>query len=143
MKIVSMDKIPLQETLSATTLDVVRTVPMSLRNSKFDVTAIVDDHEIIGLEPGNTADELCGVAFDVGTTTVVGLLVDLTSGKTIKTTSRTNPQVKFGDDVISRIRFCEEHKDGLQKLHQCIGLLPQRDDLGTGHQRQHPEGEDL
>lgn len=101
-------------------LEVMRTLPAALRDSRFDLTTIVDQDELIGLEPGDTTGSLHGVAFDVGTTTVVGVLVDLLSGRTVATCSRTNPQVRFGDDVISRINHAQSNGTGLPELQQGI-----------------------
>jgi len=49
--------------------------------------------------------KLCAMAFDIGTTTVVGYLLDLESGETLSTVSMLNPQSKFGADVISRANY--------------------------------------
>ena len=49
-----------------------------------------------------------GIAFDIGTTTVVGMMWDLAEGKYIGACAKTNPQNKYGMDVISRITFCQE-----------------------------------
>jgi uncharacterized 2Fe-2S/4Fe-4S cluster protein (DUF4445 family) len=60
------------------------------------------------------------VAFDVGTTTIVGVLVDLTTGLRAGVASRTNPQIHFGDDVVSRIKYIEDHEHGLAELQKRI-----------------------
>lgn len=60
-----------------------------------------------------------GVAFDIGTTTVVGVLWDLSTGEMVETAARTNPQSPYGTDVISRILFSmqeDENPAVLQKL---------------------------
>ncbi|MCP3689778.1 MAG: DUF4445 domain-containing protein, partial [Gammaproteobacteria bacterium] len=61
-----------------------------------------------------------GIAFDIGTTTVVGYLVDLTSGANLASVSGLNPQTVFGGDVISRIGFAAEKPAHVKKLHQRI-----------------------
>lgn len=61
-----------------------------------------------------------GVAFDVGTTTVVGMLVDLYTGEHLMSLAKTNPQNKHGLDVISRITFSKEKKENLQILRDDI-----------------------
>ena len=48
---------------------------------------------------------LCAMAFDIGTTTVVGYLLDVETGETLSTVSVLNPQSKFGADVISRANY--------------------------------------
>lgn len=91
-----------------------------LRAEGFKVTAVLRGNEVECLESGDTTDAIWGVAFDVGTTTIVGCLVDLTNGQRAGTASRTNPQVHFGDDVVSRIHYIEEHPHGLQELNKRL-----------------------
>jgi len=61
-----------------------------------------------------------GVAVDVGTTSLAAALVDLATGRVAATTSRVNPQVRFGADVVSRIHFAQEHADGNARLHAAV-----------------------
>ncbi|MEF9863879.1 MAG: ASKHA domain-containing protein [Christensenellaceae bacterium] len=61
-----------------------------------------------------------GVAIDIGTTTVVVYLYDLEKMKCVSVVSRINKQASLGLDVISRIKFCGDHKDGLFKMHRAI-----------------------
>lgn len=53
-----------------------------------------------------------GLAFDIGTTKLAGYLVDLGSGQTLARTGQMNPQIAYGEDVIARIVYCNENKDG-------------------------------
>jgi uncharacterized 2Fe-2S/4Fe-4S cluster protein (DUF4445 family) len=84
-------------------LDVVRTLPGALRDAGFAVTAVVVDEELIGVEPGDTTARRFGIAFDLGTTTVVATLMDLSTGTPAGVASMLNRQQPFGGDVISRI----------------------------------------
>lgn len=68
----------------------------------------------------STKPRLTGVAFDIGTTTIVGTLVDLETGREAGLASTVNPQTAFGDDVISRIKKCRDDSDGLKRLSSCI-----------------------
>lgn len=61
-----------------------------------------------------------GIAVDIGTTTVVASLIDLHTGKEICSMSCLNSQKSFGQDVITRIQYAVENKDGLKKLQQTI-----------------------
>jgi len=101
-------------------LDLVREVPTILRESDFKVTAVLDGDEIICIEPGDTSATCYGLAFDVGTTTIVGMLLELRTGRRLAVSSRTNPQVVYGDDVISRISYATENPRGLEELHKRI-----------------------
>jgi len=87
-----------------TDLRLVRHVAAALRAQAFTGTAVLADHRLIGFEPGDTRGHCYGVAFDIGTTTLVGALMSLTDGRELGVVSRVNPQVVFGDDVLSRIK---------------------------------------
>lgn len=61
-----------------------------------------------------------GIAFDIGTTTVVGCLWDITNKKPLAIESRPNPQSIYGKDVISRITYGSEREENLNKLTNLI-----------------------
>ncbi|EGO62995.1 ASKHA domain-containing protein [Acetonema longum] len=90
------------------------------------ITIVLACGEIIALEPGDSSGSLYGVAFDIGTTTVVGMLVDVRYRSVIATHSRTNPQAAFGADVISRIDAASR-ADGLEAqagaVRQCLNQI--------------------
>jgi uncharacterized 2Fe-2S/4Fe-4S cluster protein (DUF4445 family) len=87
------------------------------------VTAVVaprsDVNEVIDVEQGDTSDRSYGLALDIGTTTVVAHLVDLTSGTTREAAAKYNSQIKCGADVISRINTARQ-PGGAEALHQAI-----------------------
>lgn len=92
----------------------------TLREGKWEITVSVwMDKEIIKVEPGFVED-VYGIAVDVGTTTVVGYLCDLVTGKVLATESMMNPQVPYGEDVMSRITYAMMNPDGLQKMQRAI-----------------------
>ncbi len=64
-----------------------------------------------------------GIAFDIGTTTVVGYLINLETGATLACVSGLNPQTVFGGDLISRISFAAEKSIHVKKLHQRIATF--------------------
>lgn len=84
-------------------LEVVRLLPTVLRKSDFKITAVLVDQELIDIEPGDTSALRYGIAFDLGTTTVVATLLDLNTGTPVAVSSMLNKQQPFGADVISRI----------------------------------------
>jgi uncharacterized 2Fe-2S/4Fe-4S cluster protein (DUF4445 family) len=84
-------------------LPVLRTLGKVLRESSFDVTAVVCDDLLIDLEPGDTTARRFALAFDLGTTTVVATLLDLETGQPAAVQSMLNRQQPFGADVISRV----------------------------------------
>jgi len=92
----------------------------TVRQGNWKVTAAVwKDREIIGVEPGKV-DKGYGLAVDIGTTTVAGYLCDLTDGKVAATDAMMNPQVAYGEDIMSRINYATKGKNGLKQLHQAI-----------------------
>jgi len=95
-------------------------LPHILRAQGFTVTCTLNGQELLAVEPGDTSGELYGAAFDIGTTTVVGYLVDLLSGRRVATASCVNPQIAYGDDVVSRISHIQTHADGLETLSSLI-----------------------
>jgi uncharacterized 2Fe-2S/4Fe-4S cluster protein (DUF4445 family) len=84
-------------------LPVVRELGKILRAAHFDVTAVVCDDVLIGIEPGDTTTRRYAIAFDLGTTTVVATLLDLETGTPAAVRSMLNRQQPYGADVISRV----------------------------------------
>ena len=95
-------------------------IPGALRDGQFRVTATLSGNRLLRLEPGDTHSTCFGVAFDIGTTTLVGTLVDLTTGVDRAVASRVNPQTSFGADVVSRIKRCRDDIHGLEALHDTV-----------------------
>lgn len=84
------------------------------------ITLTFFNNKLIALEPQDTASWLYGVAFDIGTTTVAGMLVDINTNKVVAVSSQNNPQASMGADVISRIQAAQESAEGLKRLSQLI-----------------------
>ncbi|HKE52125.1 MAG TPA: ASKHA domain-containing protein [Actinomycetes bacterium] len=84
-------------------LRVLRTLGRRLRANDFKVTAVVVDDTLIDVEAGDTTGRCFGIAFDLGTTTVVASLLDLITGTPVAVSSGLNRQQPFGGDVITRI----------------------------------------
>ncbi|MFA6166584.1 MAG: ASKHA domain-containing protein [Gemmatimonadaceae bacterium] len=102
--------------------DVTLAIPSQTRSTapkSFGGDALFADGVTPSVEmPG--VDEPFGVAVDIGSTSLAAALVDLRTGHVRGTTSRVNPQVRFGADVISRIHFAQEHADGNVQLHASV-----------------------
>lgn len=95
-------------------------LPRFLRQENWKITvAIWTDKEILDLRPGQ-ANNVYGLAIDLGTTTIAGYLCNLRSGKLIATQSMMNPQVAYGEDVMSRINYAMSHPDGLKLMNRSI-----------------------
>ena len=104
--------------LSSLTIDIyaLRSLPSILRSSQWKITvSIWMDKEIIRISPGAGCRSY-GFAFDIGTTTIAGYLCDLGTGKVVETYSTMNPQVKYGEDVVSRISYHMGNPGGLARM---------------------------
>lgn len=97
-------------------LEVLRSLPTLLRKSHFKVTAVLIDDEIIDIEPGDTTATRYAIAYDLGTTTVVATLLDLSTGTPVAVASMLNKQQPFGADVISRISATMLDSEALGRL---------------------------
>jgi len=101
-------------------IKVVREIPERLRDLEFNAAVVVIGRDVVWLDKPSTAEACYGVAFDVGTTTLVGYLVDLVTGGQVAVAGRANPQAAYGDDVIARIEFCGREKDGARTLQGMV-----------------------
>jgi len=97
-----------------------RTLSSTLREAKWNVTVSVwQDKEVIEVQAGYVEDSY-GAAVDIGSTTVALYLCNLRTGEMLAAESEMNPQIVYGEDVMSRIQYAIENKDGLEKLHKAI-----------------------
>jgi len=99
-------------------LPVLKTLGQTLRAADYKVTAVVVDDVLIAVEPGDTTGRRFGIAFDLGTTTVVATLLDLSTGTPVAVASALNKQQPFGADVITRISATMMDPGALDKLQQ-------------------------
>ena len=91
-----------------------------IRDGEWNVTVSVwNNREIIKVEPGRNM-KAYGMAIDVGTSTVAGYLTDLADGKVLATASMMNPQVVYGEDVMSRISYTMTNPKGQEILNGAI-----------------------
>ncbi len=89
-----------------------------IREWKWKARCAVRDGEVRAVLPPGS--EFLGLAVDIGTTKVAAYLVNLASGEILKRQSAMNPQIHFGEDVISRIFYCMEHVKGRSTLQERI-----------------------
>ncbi len=102
-------------------LHVLRRLATVLRSADFKVTAVVLDETLVDVEPGDTTAARYAIAFDLGTTTVVGTLLDVGTGTPLAVASMLNAQQPFGGDVISRISATMMDSDALDRLRVAAG----------------------
>jgi uncharacterized 2Fe-2S/4Fe-4S cluster protein (DUF4445 family) len=97
-----------------------RGLSTTLRAAKWNVTVSVwQDKEVIEVQAGYVEDSY-GAAVDIGSTTVALYLCNLRTGEMLAAESEMNPQIVYGEDVMSRIQYAIEYPDGLEKLHKAI-----------------------
>ncbi len=108
-------------------LHALRRLPKALRGNDFQVTAVIVDDVLVDVEPGDTSELRYAIAFDLGTTTVVATLLDLSTGTPAAVRSMLNRQQPFGADVISRISATMLDPQALPRLtaaaHATLGEL--------------------
>ena len=93
-----------------------RKVPTTLRKRRGTLTVTAFNRRIIDIEAGDTSEHRYGMAFDIGTTSIVGSLVDLASGEQLAAVGSVNPQAVYGADLMSRIAFAQFDEKKLTTL---------------------------
>jgi uncharacterized 2Fe-2S/4Fe-4S cluster protein (DUF4445 family) len=101
-------------------LPVLRDLQAALRKGKWAVTVTLwQEKEVIDVQSGYD-EGIYGLAVDIGSTTIAGFLCDLRTGEILATDSMMNPQVTYGEDLMSRVSFAMMHNDGLDKMHTAV-----------------------
>ena len=99
---------------------VVRELQSILRLGEWKVTvAVFDGHDIIAIWPG-FKDRVLGLAVDVGSTTIAAHLCDLASGDVLASSGMMNPQIRFGEDLMSRVSYVMMHPDGVVQMTDVV-----------------------
>jgi len=101
-------------------LGALRSLPSGLRSAGWSGTVAACSSRLLAFEPGHTEGECYGVAFDLGTTTLVAALMDLTDRRELAVTATMNPQISSGDDVISRITRARDETGGVEEMQQAV-----------------------
>ncbi|HWQ42255.1 MAG TPA: ASKHA domain-containing protein [Desulfosporosinus sp.] len=99
---------------------VLRDLSNIIREKAWKVTTTVwQNNEIIKVQAG-LVPKMYGIGIDVGTTTVAAYLCDLSTGEMLVKDGIMNPQIRYGEDVLSRITYSMMNDDGRQKLQDAI-----------------------
>jgi uncharacterized 2Fe-2S/4Fe-4S cluster protein (DUF4445 family) len=101
-------------------LDVLRKVPTLLRDADGALTVTTFNGRVIDVESGDTTAQKYGMAFDIGTTSIVGFLIDLNTGEQLASVGSLNPQAVYGGDLMSRIAFAQFNAVALKKLQTRV-----------------------
>ncbi len=101
-------------------LECLRTLPEVMKRSEFDGAVVLHDHSLLAWRDWKRVGKWYGIAYDIGTTTLVGKLLSLLDTSEVAVISCLNSQIKFGSDLISRLQYVRDHEDGLQECHQTL-----------------------
>jgi len=105
---------------TAIDLPVLRRLQSVLRDGEWKVMVTLwQDREVIDVQPGYE-EGVFGLAVDIGSTTVAGYLCDLRTGEVLATESAMNPQVTYGEDLMSRVSYAMSNRQGLKKMNEAI-----------------------
>ncbi|TQS72503.1 DUF4445 domain-containing protein [Rhodobacteraceae bacterium] len=111
-------------------LAVLRQLQPALRKGNWQVTAAVHDAgqgaELTGLWPGLREAPLYGLAIDLGSTTIAGHLVALDDGRVLVSSGVMNPQIRFGEDLMSRVSYVMMNPGGEVEMTRVV-----QDAMGT------------
>jgi uncharacterized 2Fe-2S/4Fe-4S cluster protein (DUF4445 family) len=123
------------------TLPVLRALSTNLRAWDWRCQAIMRDDTVIAVRPvpspvdhgsagsqaasaghrlPTTDHRTLGLAVDLGSTSLAGYLVDLETGETLASQGAMNPQISFGEDIISRVVYAYKHPDGAEHLRRAV-----------------------
>ncbi len=119
-------KIQLDEHKLELTLPVIRKLPGILRENNFQLTVTIirpvrgnGKNLVTNVQSGDKSAENYAVAMDIGTTTIYGQLINLSTGECLAEAGDFNGQISYGEDVITRIMYAEK-PGGLEKLQQVV-----------------------
>ena len=101
-------------------LGVLETLQTALRNGGWRATvAVHGDRDIVAVWP-DLKDRVYGAAVDVGSTTIAAHICDLTSGEVVASTGAMNPQIRFGEDLMSRVSYVMMHPGGEREMTAAV-----------------------
>ena len=101
-------------------LKVLQGLQAALRSGQWKVTvAIHDRRRIVSVWPG-LHEKVYGLAVDVGSTTIAGHLCDLTTGDIVAAAGLMNPQIRFGEDLMSRVSYAMMNPGGAAQMTTAV-----------------------
>ena len=98
---------------------VLREMQTTLRRGSWKVTVAVRANAVVAIWP-DFRDRALGVAFDIGSTTIAGHLCDLFTGAILSSSGRMNPQIGFGEDLMSRVSYVMMNDGGEKRLSETV-----------------------
>jgi len=101
-------------------LPCLQALPETMKGNQSEGRAILHEHCLMGWENQDKGDHGYGLVFDLGTSTLVGKLMNLHNGGEVAVASRLNSQSRCGADVISRLHYVKQRPGGLETLNYLI-----------------------
>ena len=101
-------------------LSAMRRIPAELRKQRGELTVTTFNGRIIDVEAGDTSEHAYGMAFDIGTTSIVGTLLHLETGEELAAVGSVNPQTIYGGDLMSRIAYAQFDEKKLVALRAKV-----------------------
>ncbi|NPD15631.1 DUF4445 domain-containing protein [Xinfangfangia sp. D13-10-4-6] len=107
-------------------LSILRKLQPVLRKGEWKVTAVVnqgnhdESHRLLEIFPGYSEAPLYGLAVDLGSTTIAAHLCDLSTGKVLASSGLMNPQIRFGEDLMSRVSYAMMNPGGDVEMTKAV-----------------------
>ncbi len=107
-------------------LNLMSTIQKTLREGSWKITCILkfdyrfDNYEVIDIFPGLFEGKILGLAFDIGSTTIAAHLCCLKTGEVLGSEGSMNPQIKFGEDLMSRVSYAMMNENGSAEMTSAI-----------------------
>lgn len=100
--------------------DLLARIPGAVQAGQRLVTVTFDHDGLVEIEPGDTREQLYGIAIDIGTTTLAARLMNLNTGERLAWIARLNSQSSLGADVVNRIEYSRNNHGGLEALQRRV-----------------------
>lgn len=110
---------PQYEDLTAS-LNSLYNLPENLREAGHQGAVVLHEKRLLALQEPSKLGQLWGLVFDIGTSTLVGKLVNMVDGMEVVAVSRLNSQMRYGSNVISRLQYIQQHTYNLNYLHNLL-----------------------
>jgi len=101
-------------------LQCLRELPDRLRETGYSGAAVLHENCLLAWQDQSEVNCHYGMVYDLGTSTIVAKLISLVDGSEAAVVSCLNSQMKYGTDVISRLQYIKEHRDGLNDFHDLL-----------------------
>ena len=101
-------------------LHCLRTLPQKLKENDYSGAAVLHENHLLAWQSQDQVDCYYGLVFDLGTSTLVGKLINLVDGSEVAVVSCLNSQMRYGSNVISRLQYIKEHPHGLDTFHNLL-----------------------